>query len=135
MIEEEKKRKVSNILRVIGTIVTIISVIVAVYIYRAKNNQKEFFEALLASKVIELIDANNEISKHRAMVESYKKLIENYQDSIAYKNLAMDSLYSEIEERNIFIYNLKNQLDESPVYLDVDDDEQFNIFLEWTRPN
>ncbi len=135
-VSEREKRihRTTNIIRAVSIIIAVISVIVSLYIHRTKENQRDFFETALTQRAMELYNSATKISEHRTTIRGYEELIKVYQDSIYTKSVLLDSLEKNRDDVRILILNLKEKLNEGVIILDVDSDEQFRIFLEWSKP-
>jgi peptidoglycan hydrolase CwlO-like protein len=124
----------SDPLRTAAIIVTVISICVTIWIYVDSNHKKDLYAAELLKKTYELFNAENRIAEKEARIARYQKEIEDAYQIIEKANKKEDSLVRSAAIREGVIKQLKKQLDEKPVILDVDDNEQLRIFFQWSQP-
>ena len=127
--------KIANVLRVLSIILTIASLVWAVYATDQRNkaeDAKDSIEAILMQQAEILLDARAEIAKLNAEIHKYEQELDSLLYLANQQSAYRDSILREVAYRDYIIQNLKNQLDESITIIDVDDDEQLRLFIEWT---
>lgn len=128
---ESKKIYIMNWVR---TIITVVSLILALYSYRSKIQTELVSEA----KILQLVDKGLKLEQKNAVFE---ELIRNLQKNnvllksqVAQYQNREDSLIHSSKLKQNKIDNLNKQLNETPEPIDLTDDEHYKFFLEWTKP-
>lgn len=127
--------RIANVLRVLSVIVTVASLVWAIYATEQRNKAeeaKDSLEAVLMQQADILLDARNEITKLNAEIKRYEQELDSLIHLANEQSLYRDGILREIAYRDYIINNLKKELDEGITIIDVDDDEQLRLFLEWS---
>jgi len=122
--------------KIVLILITLIAIGFSVFTYINSEERKEQD----AMTILNQLDKIIQIQFQQNLLERQIKILKAENDSILQiaeiSEHKIDSLYEAIELRDVRILNLEQKLEtyEDISIIDVDDDEQLRIFLEWTQP-
>jgi hypothetical protein len=127
--------------QIVSVILTVISITITVYSLYNKDIVKEKvrekltqqFEKEINEKIIDLIEAQSDLAESKKLILEYEKIIDREKKAKSAAIFSMDSVIRLLKNKEQLVVELQNKIEnEKPVILDVDDNEQLRIFLEWS---
>ncbi len=123
----------TKIWQIISAILTTASISFAVYTHFDKEKIKKMAEEKVKDMVEELVIAQLDIAKIELENNKLKKQNIEFEKNEKIASSKKDSLINEARKKDKLIAELNKRInDKKPVILDVDDNEQLRIFLEWS---
>jgi hypothetical protein len=123
----------TKIWQIISAILTTASISFAVYTHFDKEKIKKMAEEKVKDMVEELVIAQLDIAKIELENNKLKKQNIEFEKNEKIASFKKDSLINEARKKDKLIAELNKRInDKKPVILNVDDNEQLRIFLEWS---
>ena len=134
----EEKSKLKELLqKVVAAIISLAAIAFGLFSQRHSSDLKDMnlgYREIISSQASELIMANKKIKQYEKTIAGLSVVIDSLGKEKTAIGLLSDSLLIANEQLNLKINEVENQLLEDTAYIDLPDDKQFELFLQWTQP-